>query len=35
MRIMTGLGTMGQTQEEAEATMSKLTSSEGVAYADG
>ncbi len=33
-RIMTGFGTMGQTQEEAEATMRKLISSEGVAYAD-
>jgi hypothetical protein len=34
-RIMTGFGTMGQTQEEAEATMRKLISSEGVPYTDG
>ena len=34
-RIMTGFDTMGQTQEEAEATMRKLISSEGVPYADG
>lgn len=34
-RIMPGFGTMGQTQEEAEATMRQLISSEGIAYADG
>jgi transcriptional regulator with XRE-family HTH domain len=34
-RIMTGFGTMGQTQEEAEETMRKLISSEGVPYVDG
>jgi len=34
-RIMTGFATMGQTQEEAEATMHKLISSEGVPDADG
>jgi transcriptional regulator with XRE-family HTH domain len=34
-RIMSGWGTMGQTQEEAEETMRKLISSEGVPYVDG
>jgi len=34
-RIMSGFGTMGKTQEEAEATMRKLISSEGVPYVDG
>ena len=34
-RIMTGFGTLGQTQEESEATMRELISSEGVAYVDG
>ena len=34
-RIMTGWGTMGQTQEEAEETMRRLIGSEGVPYIDG
>jgi transcriptional regulator with XRE-family HTH domain len=34
-RIMTGWGTMGQTQEESEETMRKLISSEGIPYVDG
>ncbi len=34
-RIMTGWGSMGQTQEESEETMRKLISSEGVPYVDG
>jgi hypothetical protein len=33
-RIMSGWGTMGQTQEEAEETMRKLISSEGIPYVD-
>jgi hypothetical protein len=33
-RIMTGWASMGQTEEESEATMRKLISSEGVPYVD-
>jgi hypothetical protein len=33
-RIMTGWATMGQTQEESEETMARLTQSEGVPYVD-
>jgi hypothetical protein len=33
-RIMTGFAAMGQTEEESEATMRKLISSEGVPYID-
>jgi len=33
-RIMTGWASMGQTEEESEATMRRLISSEGVPHVD-